>query len=129
MNASTREVVDRWVQARSRRDTARLTSLTAADARWESPAAEPTLGRDAVVRNVEEAYLGTDRFDSEVLAVECRGDRAVIVLHNTGRRGDEELDSLQTLFLRVQEGVISDVRVAVDDEEAVEAFWAGSEGL
>jgi hypothetical protein len=123
MSGSTRDTVVWWVQARARRDTTRLAALTAADARWKSPATGTTVGRDAVVRNVEEAYAETDRFESEILAVECRGDRAVVVLHNTGRRGDEELDSLQTLFLRVLDGVVADVKVAVDDEEAVEEFW------
>ena len=122
MSASTRD------QARSRRDTARLAALTtAADARWESPVAGTTVGRDALVRNLKEAYEGTDRCDSKVLAVECRGDRAVMVLHNTGRRGDEEVDSRQTLFLRVEDGLVADVKVAVDDEQAVEEFWADAE--
>jgi hypothetical protein len=49
------------------------------------------------------------------------------VLHNTGRRGDEDLDSLQTLFLRVREGVVADVKIAVDDQGAIEEFW-GDEG-
>ena len=37
---------------------------------------------------------------------------------------NEALDSLQTLFLRVDRGVIAEVKVAVDDEQSVEAFWA-----
>ena len=101
MGPGTRETVVRWLQARSRRDFARLAALTAADARWESPVAGTTVGRDAVVRNVKDGFEDTEQFASELLALECRGDRAVAVVHNTGRRQHEALDSLQTLFLRV----------------------------
>ena len=124
MGPGTRETVVRWLQARSRRDFARLAALTAADARWESPVAGTTVGRDAVVRNVKDGFEDTEQFASELLALECRGDRAVAVVHNTGRRQHEALDSLQTLFLRVDAGVIAEVKVAVDDEQTVEAFWA-----
>jgi hypothetical protein len=72
-------------EARSRRDEARLAALTAADARWESPTAGTTVGRDAVLENVQEAYEETDRFDSEILAIECRGDRAVVILQAATR--------------------------------------------
>jgi ketosteroid isomerase-like protein len=124
MGSGTRDTVVRWLQARSRRDFARLAALTAADARWESPVAGTTVGRDAVVRNVKDGFEDSEQFASEILALECRGDRAVAVVHNTGRRQQEALDSLQTLFLRVDGGVIAEVKVAVDDEQTVEAFWA-----
>ena len=124
MAAGTRETVVRWLEARSRGDLERLAALTGAEARWESPVAGTTVGRDAVVRNVSDGFEDTDRFASEILSLDCRGDRAVAVVHNTGRRREEELDSLQTLFLRVDGGVVSGVKVAVDDEQAVEAFWA-----
>ena len=73
---------------------------------------------------MKDGFEETDRFASEFLSLDCRGTRAVAVVHNTGRRGDEELDSLQTLFLRVDDGLVGDVKVAVDDEQTVEAFWA-----
>ena len=124
MGSNTRDTVVRWLDARSRRDLARLAALTAVNARWESPVAGTAFGSDAVVRNVNEGFEETTRFGSEILALECRGERAVAVVHNTGLREDDELDSLQTLFLRVQGGMVSEIKVAVDDERAVKAFWA-----
>lgn len=128
MAARTRETVVRWLEARSRGDLERLAALTGPVARWESPVAGTAVGRDAVVRNVRDGFANTDRFASEILSLDCRGDRAVAVVHNTGRRQDEELDSLQTLFLRVERGMVAEVKVAVDDERAVEAFWADEPG-
>jgi hypothetical protein len=45
-------------------------------------------------------------------------------VHNIGVRGGESLDSLQTLFIRVSEGLVVEVKVAVDDEREVESFWS-----
>lgn len=126
MRSTTRETVVRWLEARSRRDLARLAELTAAEAVWESPVAGTVAGRGAVADQVGAGFEDTERFASEVLALECRDDRAVAVVHNTGLRAGEELDSLQTLFLRVEGGLVAEVKVAVDDEDAVEAFWTGA---
>lgn len=126
MDAKTRETVVAWLQARCAGELDRLAELTAADAGWESPVAGEVHGRDALVRQVAAGFADTDSFASSVLALECRDDRAVAVVHNTGRRDGEQLDSLQTLFLRVEDGLVADVRVAVDDEDAVEAFWDDS---
>ena len=129
MGLDTRDTVVRWLDARSRRDLARLAELTAANARWESPVAGTAFGSEAVVRNVNEGFEDTTRFASEILALECRGERAVAVVHNTGQRQDDRLDSLQTLFLRVQRGMVAEIKVAVDDESAVKAFWADGHEL
>ena len=123
MPARTRETVVAWLEARGRRDLDALAELTAEDARWESPVAGTAEGRNAVVRQVEEGYTDTEAFATSVLALECRADQAVAVLHNTGRRAGKHLDSLQTLFLRLENDRVAEVKVAVDDESAVEAFW------
>lgn len=123
MPSRTREVVVAWLDARGRRDLDALAELTAEHARWESPVVGTVEGRDAVVRQVEEGYADTDAFATRVLALECRTDQAVAVLHNTGRRAGKELDSLQTLFLRLVDDRVAEVKVSVDDESAVAAFW------
>ena len=125
MSSTTRETVVAWLEARGSRELEGLAELTATDARWESPVAGAVEGRDAVVRQIDEAYADTQRFATSVLALECRDDRAVAVVHNTGHRAGEQLDSLQTLFLRVEDGLVAEVKVAVDNEDAVEAFWDG----
>jgi hypothetical protein len=124
MEVGTRETAVRWLRARSTGNYDRLAALTGSDARWESPVAGTVVGRDAVVQSVREGFEETREFSSEILAIECRGDRCVAVVHNTGTREDEMLDSLQTLFLRVCEGAVVEVKIAVDDEQAVESFWS-----
>jgi ketosteroid isomerase-like protein len=120
----TRQTIVGWLLARSEGDYGRLAGLTASDALWDSPVAGTSVGRDALVQNVREGFEEVDRFSSELLALECRGDRGVAVVHNTGVRNDEALDSLQTMFIRVAEGTVVEVRIAVDDEGAVESFWS-----
>jgi len=120
----TRDTIAGWLEARSQGDYERLATLTASDARWESPVVGTAIGRDAVVANVREGFEDVERFSSEILALECRGDRGIAVLHNTGVRNEEALDSLQTLFIRVSAGTVVEVKVAVDDEHAVESFWS-----
>lgn len=124
MPSRTREVIEQWLDARSSCDLERLATLTAREATWDSPVAGASPGRRAVVEQVRDGFADTEDFASEVLALECRDDRAVAVIHNKGRRGGESLDSLQTLFMRVTDGLVTEVRIAVDDPEAVENFWA-----
>ena len=82
-------------------------------------------GRTAVVEQVRSGFADTDDFATELLSLECREDRAVATIRNTGRRNGEVLDSLQRLFLSVRDGQVAEVRIAVDDPDAVEAFWRG----
>ena len=44
-------------------------------------------------------------------------------MRNRGERRGEQLDSRQVLLFRVEDGRIAEVRIAVDDPEAVQAFW------
>jgi hypothetical protein len=88
-----------------------------------SPVNGPVTGRDRVLEQVAAAFTDTDRFATETISVEVRGDRAVAVVRNTGRRGTNELDSLQTLFITLRNGLVGSVRIAVDEPDQVEAFW------
>ena len=124
MPVGTREAIFAWLRARSDGDYRRLAELTASGALWESPVAGTAEGRDAVVENVREGFEEVDWFSSETLALECRGDRGIAIVHNTGARNGEALDSLQTMFIRVSEGPVVEVKIAVDDESAVESFWS-----
>ena len=124
MSLGTRETIVGWLRARAEGDYRRLADMTASDALWDSPVAGTAVGRDAVVRNVREGFEEVDRFSSEILGLECRGDRGIALVHNTGARKDEVLDSLQTMFIRVAEETVVEVKIAVDDECAVESFWS-----
>ena len=117
-------VAREWLEARARCDLDRVGALTSEQAVWESPVLGTVQGRDAVVEQVRAGFADTDVFATELLALECRGEKAIAVVRNTGRREGERLDSLQSLFIRVREGRVASVRIAVDDPEAVEAFWS-----
>ncbi|HET9938430.1 MAG TPA: nuclear transport factor 2 family protein, partial [Gaiella sp.] len=112
-----------WLDARSERDLERLAALTARDAVWVSPVDGATSGRDAVVGHVEAGFRETDAFATELLDFEARGNRAVARIRNVATRDGDELDSLQALVFEEAGGLVSSVRVVVDDPEAVEAFW------
>jgi hypothetical protein len=60
-----------------------------------------------------------------VLSVERDGDAVVARVRNRGERKGESLDSVQRLVFRCAAGVITDVRIHVDDYAAVSEFWAG----
>lgn len=123
MEGAVSSVARRWLLARERCDLAALAELTAEDARWESPIVREVEGREAVVEQIRSGFVDADDFATELLSLEERGDRAVALIRNSGSRNGETLDSLQTLFLTITDGHVSGIRVAVDDPEAVEAFW------
>ncbi|HET6171903.1 MAG TPA: hypothetical protein VFD90_04835 [Gaiellales bacterium] len=52
------------------------------------------------------------------------GHSVVARVRNRGARGAEVLDSLQRLVFRFRNGLISDVRIHVDDPAAVSGFWS-----
>lgn len=120
---SARQIAEEWLAARAQGDLDRVAELTAADARWDSPVDGVRRGRAAVVEQIEAAFTSTDSFATELISLEARGSKAVALIRNTGRRGDERLDSLQTLFLTLDREAVAGVRIAVDDPDAVESFW------
>jgi ketosteroid isomerase-like protein len=117
-------VARQWLDARERRDLDALALLTAKDAHWESPVVGEVAGRAAVVEQVRAGFDGADEFETELLSFERRGDLAAALIRNTGRRDDEELDSLQVILLHTVGDAVTRVRVTVDDPEAVESFWS-----
>lgn len=119
------DVIGRWLRARADADLAALHALTAPDAMWESPVHGAVAGRDGLVAQVAAAWDDTEAFSTETLALRVHGDRAAAVVRNSGSRDGRTLDSLQTLFITVEAGRVSRVRVAVDDPVAIAEFWSG----
>jgi len=121
---ATTSIARLWLDARSRRDLERLGTLTAAGAVWTSPVVGEVRGREAVVEQVRSGFVDADEFATELLSLEARGEKAVALIRNTGRRNGQELDSLQSLFIHTEGETVTSVRVAVDDPDAIESFWA-----
>jgi ketosteroid isomerase-like protein len=112
-----------WLDARDRRDLNALAALTHEHAVWESPVDGTLRGRAHVLKQVRAGFADTDAFSSQLLSFEQRGDRAVAIVRNTGRRDGEELDSRQALHFKEQDGLVALVRIVVDDPKAVAEFW------
>jgi ketosteroid isomerase-like protein len=121
----SRAVVERFLSARERRDVDACLALIADDATWHSPVGPPQRGRDGFHQAIEEAYAGTRWFVTETLAVHDDGHSVVARVRNRGERDGKSLDSFQKLVFRLTDGLISDVRIHVDDPSAVSAFWSG----
>ncbi|HJU48795.1 MAG TPA: YbdK family carboxylate-amine ligase [Gaiellaceae bacterium] len=122
--AHTCKVVQEWLHARARCDLEHIAALTSERATWDSPVLGRQHGRAAVVAQVEAAFADTERFETSVLALDCRATRAAALVRNTGQREGKQLDSTQRLFLALREGLVHRVTIAVDDPAAVEAFWS-----
>ena len=124
MSSTARETAENWLDARSACDLERMRGLTDEQATWDSPVLGMLRGREAVLDQVRAGFVDTDDFATELLSLHVRGKQAVAVIRNSGQREGEELDSLQSMFIRVEEGLVAEVKIAVDDPEAVEAFWS-----
>ena len=118
------DLVEAWLTARADRDLDRLGMLTASDAIWHKPVEGPQVGRSAVVNEVRRGFEKTDSFETTTLEIRCDAASAAAQIRNTATRGEKHLDSTQTLYLKTDRGVVSEVRIQVDDPTAVEEFWA-----
>ena len=70
------------------------------------------------MRYVEDSH--SDSFETHTLDVHCDATAARVRIRNTATRGGKHLDSIQTLYLQTDRGVVSEVRIEVDDQSAVE---------
>jgi ketosteroid isomerase-like protein len=119
------EVVERFLDARAAGDVEACVALVADRAIWHSPVGEPEHGRPGFRAALEDAYASTTWFATETLGVRPRAGVISAQVRNRGERDGQELDSVQLLVFRVEDGLIVDVRIFVDDESAVAEFWAG----
>jgi ketosteroid isomerase-like protein len=117
--------VERFLACRAERDPDGCAALVTESALWHSPVGPPKRGPAGFAEAIEEAYAGTAWFVTETLGLERDGDAIVARVRNRGERGGEHLDSVQRLVFRVADGLITDVRIHVDDHAAVAEFWAG----
>ena len=118
------DVVRRFLVARDNDDDfTEAAALTAPDVVWHSPINGPERGRDAVRRMLEEAREDTAWFHSDLYALDARGSRVTAVVRNVGERKGKRLDSRQVLAFDVTDGEIREIRIFVDDPDAVKAFW------
>jgi ketosteroid isomerase-like protein len=118
------EVAERFLAAREADDVEGCLALVAERAVWHSPLGEAKHGREGFREALGEAYAETQWFATETLAVRTHGRAVVAKVRNRGERDGEELDSIQLLVIRVEDGAIVDVEIHVDDPAAIAEFWS-----
>jgi ketosteroid isomerase-like protein len=118
------EVAMGFLTARAAREYDRAISLFTEDAVWHSPVEGARRGRGAIREALVAAERDTDRVRSRVERIAVRRDRVVAVVVNRGEREGRELDSQQALRFGFRGDRIAEVEIAVDDPDAVAAFWA-----
>jgi ketosteroid isomerase-like protein len=118
------EVVRRFLEAREAGDVDACVALVADRAIWHSPVGDSLHGRSGFREALESAYAESAWFATETLGVRPHEGLVAAQVRNRGERGGEELDSVQLLVFQVEDGLIVDVRIHVDDDDAVAEFWA-----
>ena len=118
------EVVERFLKYRADGDVEACLCLVSDSGTWHSPVGAPLHGREGFREALQDAYSETRWFVTETLGIQPRGPDVVAKVRNQGERKGENLDSVQLLVIRVTAGLISDVRIHVDDPAAVAEFWS-----
>lgn len=124
--ASPAEVVKAFLVARDEGDPDAALRVVHPAAVWESPVYGEVRGRQAIRKALVESSEETDWFRSEVESLHEHGRLVIAAVHNEGERAGDDLDSMQALVFRVQDGLITNVTIVVDDPAAVERFWTTS---
>lgn len=130
MNESAVDVVRRFYGSVAEQDLAKAEACFAPDALWHLPGKGPIAGdhvgwsaiRDEFLAKLAPLSGGT--FRAELLDVAV-GDRYVVAIqHATGDFGGRVLDITGCQLMRVQDGLIHEVRGHYSDQEQLDAFWA-----
>ena len=117
-------LVRAFLRARDCRDYASAVALIAKDCVWHSPINGPVQGRVRVREMLESAEEDTAWFESQLYGFERRSGRVLARVRNQAERDGKSLDSTQLLAFVVPRDKISEIRIFVDDPEAVKDFWA-----
>lgn len=118
------EVVRAFLEARDAGDADGAVEMVHPAAVWESPVHGEVRGRQAIQHALTESTESTEWFRSRVESLHEHGRLVIASVRNAVERTSEELDSMQALVFRVEDGLITNVTVVVDDPAAVERFWS-----
>ena len=116
-----------WLAA-SRGDLETIRELTAPDLVWHTGGrrswAGTKQGRETVLSFLERYGERSDEYISDLQDVLASDERAIVLFHVSGRRGDKKLDVDYALHCRIAEGRITEIRAVPNDQYAVDEFWA-----
>ena len=94
---------------------------------WRTYGVNPNAGEfhgiDAVLRYLASSGEGVEDMRSELLDVMASERGAVIHYRVRAERGPKQLDGEFFLWLRIQDGVVTEVAAVPFDQAAADAFW------
>jgi uncharacterized protein len=113
----------------ARGDVAALLGLFAPDAVWHVPGANAMTGDYTGMEEIgpflrRTRELTGDTYDVELLWAVADDDHLVTLYRARGEREGRTLDIEQALFIRVEEGLWTDIRAQPLDQAAFDDFWA-----
>jgi ketosteroid isomerase-like protein len=123
-------VVHRFYAAFAARDLEAVGACFHPDAVWTLPGTSPIAGRHTgwpAIRDdflARAAQLGRGSFDARLLDV-AAGERYVVAIqHAVGDHDGKRLDITACQLIRVEDGLIVEVRGHYSDQQALDAFWS-----
>lgn len=129
MNDQAEHVVRRFYQAVADADVAAAESCFAADALWHLPGEGPISGDHRGWQQIRDDFLAKlgplsgGTFRADLLDVAIGDTYVVAVQHATASHGGRALDITGCQLIRVEEGLIQEVRGHYSDQAALDAFW------
>ncbi len=124
------DVVRRFYAALAARDMPAMGACFTVDALWHLPGTSPISGDHvgwSAIRDEFMAKLGPlsgGTFRAELIDVAVGRDYVVAIQHATAQFGGKSLDITGCQLIRLQDGLIAEVRGHYSDEAALDAFWA-----
>ncbi len=124
------DLVRRFYEALAARDMPAMGAFFTVDALWHLPGTSSISGdhvgwpaiRDEVMAKLGPLSGGT--FRAELIDVAVGKDYVVAIQHATAQFGGKSLDITGCQLIRLQDGLIAEVRGHYSDEAALDAFWA-----
>lgn len=120
------DIVRAFLEARDQGEADMAVASVHPAAVWESPVHGEVRGRRAIRDALLASTQETDWFRSHVAAIHENGGLVIAQVRNEGERSSEDLDSLQALVFRVQDGLITNVTVVGGDPALGSRFWLAS---
>ncbi|MEO6827443.1 MAG: nuclear transport factor 2 family protein [Microbacteriaceae bacterium] len=129
MSSDAEHVVRRFYQAVADADFAAAESCFAPDAVWHLPGNSPISGDHRGWSRIRDDFLAKlgplsgGTFRADLLDVAIGDTYVVAVQHATASLGSRSLDITGCQLIRVENGVMVEVRGHYSDQAALDAFW------
>jgi len=122
-------LVRKGYEAFNEADIAAIQEVLAHDVVWHEPGRSPLAGdykgTDEVLGFLRRLHdLSDGTFQAELVALLTDAERVTAFQRATGRRGDQELDTLDVVDFEIHQQHVTEVSVYRSDMYAFDEFWA-----